>query len=104
MRRKYRASGEGTGNSWIITYAGLITLLLAFFIVLHSISSVDQDKYDAFVSSFSNFPQETQTETAKPSANTGATADEITGTSAPDANSSQESAAPDIQYNVSPFD
>ena len=104
MRRKYRASSEGTGNSWIITYAGLITLLMVFFAVLLSISSVNQEKYDAFISSFSGLPQETQAETVKPSANTGAATDTITDNTAPDVNSAQTSASPDIQYNVSPFD
>ena len=104
MRRKQRASSEGLGNSWIYTYAGLITLLMVFFAGMLSISSVNQEKYAAFIGSVSVFPQETQGETVTPSANTGAAADEITNTSAPDANSTQESAAPDIQYNVSPFD
>ena len=104
MRRKYRASDEGTGNSWIITYAGLITLLMVFFVVLLSISSVNQEKYDTLISSFSNLPQETQAETVKPSANTGAETDAITETPPPEGDSTQTSANPDIQYNVSPFD
>lgn len=32
---------------WLLTYADLITLLLVFFIVLYSISQVDQQKYIA---------------------------------------------------------
>lgn len=104
MRRKYRASDEGVGNSWLTTYAGLITLLMVFFAVLFSISSVNQEKYDAFISSFSGITQEMPSETAKPSENTGAVTDTPKETAIPEANNAQTSERPDIQYNVSPFD
>ena len=35
---------ELTGDEWIATYSDTITLLLTFFILLYSFSSVDQEK------------------------------------------------------------
>lgn len=45
-RRKKETSSEGlTGNEWINTYADTITLVLTFFILLYSFSSVDANKF-----------------------------------------------------------
>lgn len=51
MRRKRDVGGhEAAGmNRWLLTYADMITLLLAFFIVLYAISQVDKYKYDTLV-------------------------------------------------------
>lgn len=49
MRRGGGHSGGGHdgagGLRWLLTYADLITLLLAFFIILFSISTLDKNKY-----------------------------------------------------------
>jgi len=41
-------------EAWAIPYGDLITLLLAFFVVMYSISSVNEGKYRAVASSISN--------------------------------------------------
>lgn len=41
----------GGGLRWLLTYADMITLLLAFFIILYASSKVDAKKYTDFVSS-----------------------------------------------------
>lgn len=46
MKRKKRDSG---GANWLDTYADMVTLLLCFFVLLYSISSVDQAKWENFV-------------------------------------------------------
>ena len=51
MSRRSRKNGGGSGHDstgmmrWLLTYADLITLLMVFFVVLYSMSQVDQVKY-----------------------------------------------------------
>lgn len=44
-RRRRNAGGHGDGERWLLTYADMITLLLALFVVLFAISSVNVSKY-----------------------------------------------------------
>ncbi len=44
--------GGGISNDWMNTYSDLVTLLLCFFILLYSISSVDSAKWKMIVKSF----------------------------------------------------
>ncbi|MVP01576.1 flagellar motor protein MotB [Paenibacillus lutrae] len=46
-RRGGHEEGHGAGERWLITYSDLITLLLAFFIIMYAMSKVDTSKYDA---------------------------------------------------------
>src|SRR5579884_3862092 len=39
---------EANGERWLLTYADMITLLLALFIVLFALSTIDKRKYDEF--------------------------------------------------------
>ena len=52
--------GHGSGERWLLTYADMITLLLAFFIIMYSISTTNTKKFVAFVAmvrqGFSIFP------------------------------------------------
>lgn len=47
MKRRYRPSEDDEENldRWLLTYADLITLLLAFFIVMYSMSQLDAKKF-----------------------------------------------------------
>lgn len=44
MSRNKRSSDEGLTSSWMDTYADTITLLLTFFILLYTFSSVDNER------------------------------------------------------------
>lgn len=52
MARKKRQEESGGGEAWLATYADLVTLLLCFFVLLFAMSTVDAQKFKAFVSSF----------------------------------------------------
>jgi len=52
LGRKRRREDSG-GASWLETYSDLVTLLLTFFILLYSISTVDAQKYAMIVEAFS---------------------------------------------------
>ena len=44
-RRRHGGAEEGSSERWLLTYADMITLLMALFMVLFSISSVNISKY-----------------------------------------------------------
>lgn len=48
MKRRKRSGG---GASWMDTYGDMVTLLLCFFVLLYTISSVDQSKWENLVKS-----------------------------------------------------
>ena len=50
MARK-RTGGDGDCGSWMDTYGDMVTLLLCFFVMLYSMSSLDQQKWEVFVKS-----------------------------------------------------
>lgn len=54
MARRKREEPSGGGAGWISTFADLMNLLLCFFVLLFSMSTVDADKYEAIVTSLSN--------------------------------------------------
>lgn len=49
---KKRKSASESGASWMDTYGDMVTLLLCFFVLLYSISTVDQAKWEMIVKSF----------------------------------------------------
>lgn len=52
MARRKKGGGEEEGKErWLITYADMITLLLALFIVMYAISDVDARKFEAIAKS-----------------------------------------------------
>ena len=60
MRRRQVEEHENH-ERWVISYADFITLLFAFFVVMYSISSVNEGKYkvlsDSLVSVFNAQPK-----------------------------------------------
>jgi chemotaxis protein MotB len=48
---KKKKSGGG-GANWMDTYGDMVTLLLCFFVLLYSMSTIDQSKWKAVVQSF----------------------------------------------------
>lgn len=55
MRRRRRRTSGGNENvdRWLITYADLITLLLAFFVMMYAISQVDVAKFETIARTLS---------------------------------------------------
>lgn len=53
MAMKRKKAEEG-GSNWMDTYGDLVTLLFCFFVLLYSMSSVDQAKWTALVKALSN--------------------------------------------------
>lgn len=48
---KKKGGGGDEGGNWMDTYGDLVTLLLTFFVLLYSMSSIDSQKWDIFVRS-----------------------------------------------------
>lgn len=46
-----KKQGGGGGDSWMNTYADMVTLLMCFFVLLYSMSSLDSAKWISFVKS-----------------------------------------------------
>ncbi|HEY0891721.1 MAG TPA: flagellar motor protein MotB, partial [Cellvibrio sp.] len=64
MVRRRRQEVHVNQERWLISYADFITLLFAFFVVMYSISQVNDSKYrvlsDTFIEAF-NQPIDAQT-------------------------------------------
>lgn len=52
-RNRKEPEEEGGGYSWMDTYGDLVTLLLCFFVLLYSFSSIDAEKWQELVGAFS---------------------------------------------------
>lgn len=52
-RKKKQDDGGLTGDEWLATYSDCITLVLTFFILLYSMSTVDAEKVQAISEAFS---------------------------------------------------
>lgn len=57
MAKKPREGPKTDG--WKDTYGDMVTLLLCFFVLLYSMSAVDQEKWQAFVKAFTNPGEDT---------------------------------------------
>ncbi|MBN2865424.1 MAG: OmpA family protein [Thiotrichales bacterium] len=45
--QKKPKKGEESGDDWLVTYADSITLLMAFFVLILSVSDINQEKFEA---------------------------------------------------------
>ena len=59
---KKKGGGEG-GANWMDTYGDMVTLLLCFFVLLYSMSTISEEKFKAIVQSFNPNSIPTVTET-----------------------------------------
>jgi len=48
MARRQKRAEHDNNDRWLISYADFITLLFAFFVVMYSISSINEGKYKTF--------------------------------------------------------
>lgn len=55
MSRRRRAAPVVEEQRWLATYGDMVTLLMAFFVMLFAISSIEQEKFDAFLSGLDQF-------------------------------------------------
>lgn len=64
MRRRHADDEPEDLNRWMVSYADFITLLLAFFVVMYAISSVNEGKYrvlsDSLLEAFKGQPKTLQ--------------------------------------------
>ena len=65
MARRSKRTEHDNHDRWLISYADFVTLLFAFFVVMYSISSVNEGKYKTFSDSlsiaFNNQPSSSST-------------------------------------------
>lgn len=54
MARRRKRAEHDNHDRWLVSYADFITLLFAFFVVMYSISSVNEGKYKTFSDSLSH--------------------------------------------------
>lgn len=52
-RKKKEPAGSPGSPAWMATFSDLMNLLLCFFVLLYSMSSVDSEKFEAIAASFS---------------------------------------------------
>ena len=57
-----KKSGGGGGANWMDTYGDMVTLLLCFFVLLYSMSTISEDKWKAIVQSFNPLATEITTD------------------------------------------
>lgn len=57
MRRKRSSYDESGGPNWLDTYADMVTLLLTFFVLLFSMSTINAQKWEMLVKSFKGASQ-----------------------------------------------
>ncbi len=74
MRRRAHAEEHENHERWLVSYADFITLLFAFFVVMYSLSSVNEGKYrvlsDSLVSAFRSVNINTRGEQIVPGSRT----------------------------------
>lgn len=89
---KKKKSGGG-GANWMDTYGDMVTLLLCFFVLLYSMSTIDEAKWKAIVQSFNPLAVQTETD---PSGKGGPFADPDVGDKNPGMSEIDENAQKQI--------
>lgn len=56
MARRKKKNGGGSGYNWMDTYGDMVTLLLTFFVMLFSMSTVNEEKWEILVRAFAKNP------------------------------------------------
>lgn len=56
MARRKKNTGGGGGYNWMDTYGDMVTLLLTFFVMLFSMSTVNEEKWEILVRAFAKNP------------------------------------------------
>jgi chemotaxis protein MotB len=60
MRKRFEEDQDDNQDRWLVSYADLITLMFAFFVVMYAISSVNESKHraltESLVSAFAAMP------------------------------------------------
>ncbi len=56
MARRKKNAPSGSGYNWMDTYGDMVTLLLTFFIMLFSMSTVNEEKWEILVRAFARNP------------------------------------------------
>lgn len=56
MPRRKKNTGGGGGYNWMDTYGDMVTLLLTFFVMLFSMSTVNEEKWEILVRAFAKNP------------------------------------------------
>ena len=92
-----KSDGGGGGANWMDTYGDMVTLLLCFFVLLYSMSTVDENKWKALVQSFNPDAIETPTD---PKGNDGPNADPLLPNASSDTLSPEEIDAQAAQKEV----
>jgi chemotaxis protein MotB len=82
-----KKKGGGGGANWMDTYGDMVTLLLCFFVLLYSMSTISEENWKAIVMSFN--PENQATITATP------------GGDGPNADSDEGEGGPLLMYNMS---
>ena len=54
MRKRLR-DDSGPVASWVTTYSDMMSLLLAFFVLLFSFSVIDEHRFAMFITSLQNY-------------------------------------------------
>ena len=83
-----KKKGGGDGPNWMDTYGDMVTLLLCFFVLLYSMSTISEDKWKAIVQSFN--PNAILEETNAVSGSEGPLADPSEGLGMEDSGPTEE--------------
>ena len=86
-----KKGGGGGGANWMDTYGDMVTLLLCFFVLLYSMSTISEENWKAIVQSFN--PNGTPTQIENVHGGSGPSADEDQGGGVWDDPNAQQSQA-----------